>query len=406
MRRISLRTAPAVCASSFFMALAPGLASAADNGTAFNPKISLVMQGNYANYSNGSDPLMPGFLLGDGSDLLPAGLSLNETELALESNVDDYFHAWASIALDNDAHGNTNVSVENAYLDTLQLPYGFTGRFGRFFSEIGYLNHIHAHAWDFADQPLIYRSMLNNQYNDDGAQLRWIAPTDYLLEIGGEALRGGQFPGGGDHRSGIPGKTAFVHLGNDLNDSTSYRLGLSYLRIDEASRPTYDNDVETDFSGTSGLAAADFVLKWAPHGNPVERNAVIQGEYFYRRESGTLVYDPANTAVSSDYSGRQSGFYLQGVYQFVPHWRAGLRYDWIETGNQLSNPASGTDLATLADNSHHPQRESVMVDWSHSEFSRVRLQFNHDQSRPGGAIDNQVFLQYIFAIGSHPAHSF
>jgi hypothetical protein len=400
------RAASAACVFGLWAGVIPSPAPAADNGTAFNPKISLVMQGNFANYSNDAAPAMPGFLLGDSSDLLPSGLSLNETELGLESNVDDYFHAWASISLDNDANGNTTVSVENAYLDTLQLPYGFTGRFGRFFSEIGYLNHIHAHAWDFADQPLIYRSMLNNQYNDDGAQLRWIAPTDYLLEIGAEGLRGGQFPGGGDRRSGVPAKTAFVHLGDDINDSASYRLGLSYLRVDEDARPSTGQTTDTDFSGNSGLAAADFVLKWAPHGNPVEHNAVVQGEYFYRRESGNLVYDPTNTAVTSDYSGKQAGFYVQGVYQFMPHWRAGVRYDWIETSNQLSNPATDTDLATLADNSHHPKRESVMVDWSHSEFSRVRLQFNHDQSRPDGSIDNQVFLQYIFAIGAHPAHTF
>jgi outer membrane receptor protein involved in Fe transport len=135
-------------------------------------------------------------------------------------------------------------------------------------------------------------------------------------------------------------------------------------------------------------------------------NAVIQGEYFHRRESGALINDPDGAAIASDYHGRDSGYYLQGVYQFVPHWRIGVRYDWIESDNTVSNPAPDTDLATLADNSRHPQRESAMVDWSHSEFSRIRLQYNRDRSRPGGATDNQIFLQYIFAMGSHPAHTF
>ena len=66
----------------------------------------------------------------------------------------------------------------------------------------------------------------------------------------------------------------------------------------------------------------------------------------------------------------------------------------------------GTSLALLADNSKDPQRYSLMGDFSNSEFSRVRLQFNRDESRPSGAADNQIFVQYIFSLGSHPAHQF
>ena len=45
-----------------------------------------------------------------------------------------------------------------------------------------------------------------------------------------------------------------------------------------------------------------------------------------------------------------------------------------------------------------------MVDFSNSEFSRLRLQFNHDMSGP--VASNEVFLQYIVAMGAHPAHTF
>jgi len=43
--------------------------------------------------------------------------------------------------------------------------------------------------------------------------------------------------------------------------------------------------------------------------------------------------------------------------------------------------------------------------WSPSEFSRLRLQFNQDKSQIG-LTDNQVFLQYIFSLGTHGAHKF
>jgi hypothetical protein len=53
---------------------------------------------------------------------------------------------------------------------------------------------------------------------------------------------------------------------------------------------------------------------------------------------------------------------------------------------------------------HDPKRYSVMVDWSNSEFSRLRFQYNHDQAT--GMTDNQFGLQYIFSIGAHGAHTF
>jgi hypothetical protein len=46
-----------------------------------------------------------------------------------------------------------------------------------------------------------------------------------------------------------------------------------------------------------------------------------------------------------------------------------------------------------------------MVDWSPSEFSRVRLQYAQDKAR-SDATDNQVFLQYIVSLGAHGAHKF
>ena len=46
-----------------------------------------------------------------------------------------------------------------------------------------------------------------------------------------------------------------------------------------------------------------------------------------------------------------------------------------------------------------------MVDWSPSEFSRLRLQYNQDKSQMG-LTDNQVFLQYIFSLGTHGAHKY
>jgi len=86
------------------------------------------------------------------------------------------------------------VEVEEAFFQTLQLGAGFTVKGGRYLSSIGYLNPIHQHAWDFQDAPLAYKAFLGGRWNDDGVQLRWVAPVDLLVELGAEAGRGRSFP--------------------------------------------------------------------------------------------------------------------------------------------------------------------------------------------------------------------
>jgi hypothetical protein len=379
----------------------------AGSGTAFNPKISLILNGTYADYSSDAEPDVGGVVLGPETEFRPAGLSLGESELVVESNVDTLFHAKAVVALENE-DGETVVAVEEAFADTLSLPAGLALKFGRFKSEIGYQNHIHAHAWEFVDAPIVYRSLLATQLADDGVQVRWVAPLDLFVELGGEALRGQGFPGGGDARNGVNGYTGFVHVGGDVGIGGSWRVGLSHLKADADARASGE-DVTTLFTGDSDVSIVDLVFKWAEDGNPGKRNVVFNAEYFHREETGDLEFDPDLVVPDnqlSAYDGTQDGYYAQVVYQFVPRWRAGVRYDWLTADNRVANPAPGTTLATLADASYEPQRLSAMIDFSNSEFSRIRVQYNRDESRPGDEEDDQVFLQYILSIGAHAAHQF
>jgi hypothetical protein len=59
----------------------------------------------------------------------------------------------------------------------------------------------------------------------------------------------------------------------------------------------------------------------------------------------------------------------------------------------------------IADYAYQPKRTTWMLDYSPSEFSRLRLQLAHDSSRKGLA-DNQLFVQYIMSMGAHGAHSY
>ncbi len=45
-----------------------------------------------------------------------------------------------------------------------------------------------------------------------------------------------------------------------------------------------------------------------------------------------------------------------------------------------------------------------MLDWTNSEYARVRLQYNEDKASV--ETDNQVILQYIMSLGAHAAHNY
>jgi hypothetical protein len=221
------------------------------------------------------------------------------------------------------------------------------------------------------------------------------------MQIGGEWLRGDAFPAAnGADSHGVGSATFFFHVGGDVGATSSWRAGVSYLKADANDRVSEFTNGTTSFTGTSDLAIADFVWKWAKNGNSRDRYCIVQAEYLHRKEDGDLatVITPA-PAVNGTYSGTQSGYYLQGVYQFYPRWRAGLRFDRLDASNTVSTPVP-PPLATT----HSPSRVTVMADFSNSEFSRMRLQISRDESRPEP--DDQIVFQYLMSLGAHGAHRF
>jgi hypothetical protein len=384
----------------------PTPATPAAGIAAFNPAISAVLQGAYINLSQ--DPTkyaLYGFAPSGDIGPGPRSFSIAESELTLSASVDHLFAAALTFSLTPE---NT-VSVEEAYGIATGLPDGLTPKFGRFFSGLGYLNEQHQHVWDFYDAPLVYQAFLGGQYTQNGVQLKWVAPTDTFVEFGGEFGSGYGYPGNDRNKNGVGAGVVYVHAGGDIGASNSWRAGLSYLQTAAADRAYAQtdisgNDAQVSFTGRSRLAVADFVWKWAPNGNSQQTNFKLQGEYMWRRETGDLTYDADNArnlAQTSNYTSRQSGLYVQGVWQFLPKWRVGARYDWLDAGS-VDYGANG---AYLADTSFNPQRTSVMFDWTPSEFSRLRLQYSQAKLQPG-ITDNQWFLQYILTLGAHGAHRY
>ena len=407
---------------------APSARPASDN--AFNPGIGVVLNGMFAQHSKDEFEI-PGFPIGHESERAAEGLSLGHSEIAMSASIDDKFLGGLTLGLGVHPGEPTEVELEEAYIQTLPgagLPEGMRIKAGRSLWTFGYLNEQHAHGDDFADRPLPYRAFLDSAYNDDGVEVSFVLPTDAYGEFGTGLFRGDDFPFGGSS-DGLGAWSAFARVGGDFGRDSAWRFGGYVLdgkvrnrggghgheeeehdpHEEEAENGENGHDEHEDehghaelfsegmFRGDSRLYAIDFRSTWAPTGNAHDREVTLQGEYFWRKERGTyelveLEEDGEEHVLTEDFDTTTPGWYLQGTYKFRPGWRVGARYSRLIAPDEMELERDPTALA-------------LMLDWSNSEFSRIRLQFNRE-SFAEDEHDNQILLQYIMSLGAHPAHTF
>lgn len=374
----------------------------------FNPSIGIILGGRYASFSSG-DGSIPGFALDHEGERGKEGISLGETEFNFSANVDDKFRGSTTVALAED--DETEVELEEAYFESLPglgLPTGASVKAGRAFWTLGYMNEHHSHADDFADRPLPYRVFLDRSFNDTGAQVSYVLPTELYSEVGGGIFRGDDFPFAGASGEDINSWSAFLRVGGDLGANSSWRIG-GYILDGKAEgrggHPHEEDDEEHEedetasaeeffsegaFTGDTRLYAVDLRYTWAPTGNARQSELLFLAEYFRRSEKGTYFLDEDEG--SRDLDGSAHGWYAQGVYKFAPSLRAGVRY------SRLHSPKD-------AELSRDPYAVALMGDWTNSEFSRLRLQYNRENLEKGRG-DNQFLIQYVMSVGAHGAHKY
>lgn len=360
--------------------LEPSVGTADGNGNAFNPAISIILNGSYQHHSlNPDEYARAGFAPLEGTGPETQGLSLGESEFTFSSNIDDKFYGQITLAF-----GDDDIGVEEAYIDTTSLPNGLSLRAGRFFSNIGYLNSHHRHTDNFYDRPLAYQSLLANQYGDDGVQLRWVAPTELFIELGAEVFAGNSYPAAATN--GVGAQTLFAHVGGDVGTDNSWLAGLSMLDADAV-------DGEDGFSGDARLYIADATWKWAPQGNFKDGGITLRGEYIIDQRNG-LYIDPLEPDLTQLWDGNREGAYVEGIYRFSRRWETGYRYDrlWADDSGPYAS-------------SFDPYRNSLMLTWRNSEFSLFRLQLSRDKPNEDDT-DNAVYLQFQTSLGAHGAHKF
>ncbi len=336
------------------------------------------------------------------------GFNLRHLELQFSADVDTYFKGSAIAAIDLDG-----AELETAEIETTCLPGGLKLRGGKFYSDFGYINAQHSHSWDFTDQPLIYQLTLGaHGLNDKGLQLSWLAPTPFYLMAGVEAFQGENelmyayhgeepLPQEDGPRLGV----GWVKVGPNLPGNHALQLGaFGASGVHQEAHDGNEDGVEDHWlDGDSTFWGGDVVYKFnAPHPHG-EGDFVAQAEYFSRKKDLDLVgHDLAPELVGNSRVDEQDGYYVQAVYGFLPRWRAGLRWEQVGLTNESKLPDGTTESFGTSD------KASLMLDFTPSEFSRIRLQGNQGTyETPEGSEDvTEVMVQWMVSLGAHGAHKF
>src|SRR5712691_6833323 len=112
------------------------------------------------------------------------GFSARNIELAFDGAVDPFFEGFANIVFKLDNDNETEVEVEEAFMQTTDLPYNLQLKGGQFFTAFGRLNPMHPHAWDFADDALVHGRFLGpDGLRGVGAQVSWTVPASWYSQF-------------------------------------------------------------------------------------------------------------------------------------------------------------------------------------------------------------------------------
>ena len=394
----------------------------------FNPDLSIIADvacvATSVTDKTAQTLALPGFL--DESDRggKLRGINFNYLELAFNAAADPYFDFFAVVTV---APGEAKVvDVEEAFVDTRQLPFGFQLRIGKFLSAFGRLNGMHKHYWDFYDQPLVYEAFIGAEgFKNPGLRVSWTAPVDFLLQFNFEVLQGVSdesptFNAAGysltaANQTVLSSKAPFVPALYVGALKTSFDFGDHVFLLGASamyghSTQTYGSPTDMVFSAPGTvLYDAELTYKYLISSY---RSITWQSEYLGRLSSGNLALASDGLIHAAD--RRQGGFYTQIIGRFDEpgRWRAGARFDLL-TQNSLTidgvarNSLAGDGVCRPLDNML--QRYTAMLEFSPTEFSRFRLQYAFDRSRFLDGVQKNVqelLLQMNIAVGPHGAHSF
>jgi hypothetical protein len=332
-----------------------------------NPNISFGMDFFYSMSSTDLPSVTEPSSLSYGSD----GIYLREAELSLIAPLDPFARGKGFLSASQEGF-----SVDEIYIEWLNLPLNATLKTGLFKPEYGFLNRYHDHALPQFDRP---RALIN-LFEKEG--------------IGGPGLAANfMLPALISHAASLDIATIYGSSSQSFRPDSAPGLIFTaqYLNYYDLSPSSY---LEARLSGAAGrndhagkpynsyVGSAGIAYKWTPVGREKYRTIDWKSEFLY-----SFREDSAGTC-------RSIGFYSS------IQCKIGARF-W------LSGRIGYSELPY--DPSQHEWDFTVALDFWQSEFACTRLQYQYndrditarrDFEGPFHS-DNSIVIQVIWAIGPH-----
>ena len=316
-----------------------------------------------------------------------------EVELALFGQVDPYASAVVRIEAGEETRGQeTSVSLTEAYVTLLTLPFGTQAKFGQMRNRFGYSNEIHEHDLAWVDRPNVMRNFFGPEgLQEKGMEATLVPDLPFYVEALAGVFNGDNETAFGRGSLQNPLYTGRVRTFIELGDANALQVGMS------VAAGTNEQKLSTTILGWEGR------YKYRPDGwlHPL---LTVTAEGLYSMREVPVDVDSNQDGIVDRVDTRSrnhSGWYTGVEVQPFRRWAGGLRYDWSQ---YPANP--GWEWAI----------EPYITFWP-SEFLRFRLAYKHTDRSPqtreafnlnGGSarIVDEVFFQGTFIMGAHPAHPF
>jgi hypothetical protein len=296
---------------------------------------------------------------------------MREVELALEAPLDPFTRGKTFISVTKNA-----ISIEEAYMEWLNLPLNMNLKIGIFYPEFGPLNRYHDHALPQFDRPRALVNLFSNKcLEGTGLSSSFMLPE--ILFAGASSLdltviRGTKT---GDNFSFA--NTGLLYIGQfrnyyDISQNSYFEIRLSGVTGENTSDGNYRSYV-----GSLGLT-----YKWAPIGREKYRTLDWKTEllYSYRNEITGAV--------------KAIGFYSAVQNKLNARFWIGARIGYSELPY---------------DNTQNEWDYSVNLDFWQSEFVFTRIQYQYNrrfrdmEMMPTSSVpdDHSIILQVCWAMGPH-----
>jgi len=299
------------------------------------------------------------------------GFYMRETEVALVAPLDPFTRGKTFFSVTKD-----EISIEEAYMEWLNLPLNMNLKMGIFYTEFGPLNRYHDHALPQFDRPRALVNLFSNfGLGGFGAASNFLLPTILFADASSFDLT--IVNGGNDFSFASGWKTGLLYTGQFKN---YYDLSKnSYLEF-RVSGVTGKNDPSGKYNSYVGSFGVTY--KWTPIGREKYRTIDWKTEFFlsnYEVPGGTV---------------RSKGFYTSFQNKLNARF-------W------LSGRVGYSELPY--DNSQHEWDFTVCLDFWQSEFVFTRFQYQYNE-RSLTAIknywsnmpsDHSFIVQICWAMGPH-----